>query len=445
MSLLSYIRSLYLLDTLDTRFTNSSSTPYKTVIEARKHASGPEKDHSIHGEGVRTDFSGRPIAQPSKWKTKEFYLYYVVFIVIVPYMFWVAFDVSRPSDPNYHKFEHLLSPGWVPGRKIDKSDAQYSTFRDNLPYLGILILVHPLLRKIYNSLRPIRGTQKLNSIGKTHNVSDIDGDARLEQRASFDFGFALFYLICLHGFSIAKIIFILYINYKAATRLPRRLVPAITWILNISILFANELCNGYKYARIVDFFLPVSGELPTSNWGDWMDGYGGLMSRWEILFNITVLRLISFNMDYYWSLGYKGENLIEKKQLDARNLSERDRITISANPSDYNFRNYLAYSLYAPLYLAGPIITFNDYISQLKHVPASIETTRTIKYGFRFLLCLLATELFLHFNYCVAISKGNPNWFDYTAAQLSLLSYFNLHVLWLKLLLPCDYFAFGAW
>lgn len=88
------------------------------------------------------------------------------------------------------------------------------------------------------------------------------------------------------------------------------------------------------------------------------------------------------------------------------------------------------------MYLAGPIITFNDYISQTKHVPASIESTRSIKYGFRFLLCLLATELFLHFNYCVAISKGNPNWLDYTAAQLSLLSYFNLHVLWLKLLLP---------
>jgi hypothetical protein len=25
---------------------------------------------------------------------------------------------SAASDKNYHKFEHLLSPGWVPGRKI---------------------------------------------------------------------------------------------------------------------------------------------------------------------------------------------------------------------------------------------------------------------------------------------------------------------------------------
>lgn len=49
-------------------------------------------------------------------------------------------------------------------------------------------------------------------------------------------------------------------------------------------------------------------------------------------------------------------------------------------------------------------------------------------------------ELLLHFDYCVAISKGNPVWSDYTPKQLSLLSYFNLHVLWLKLLLPWRFF-----
>jgi membrane-bound O-acyltransferase GUP1_2 len=63
-----------------------------------------------------------------------------------------------------------------------------------------------------------------------------------------------------------------------------------------------------------------------------------------------------------------------------------------------------------------------------------------MKYGIRFLLCLLAMEVLLHFDYCIAISKGNPNWSDYTPAQLSLLSYFSLHVLWLKLLLPWRFF-----
>jgi D-alanyl-lipoteichoic acid acyltransferase DltB (MBOAT superfamily) len=65
-------------------------------------------------------------------------------------------------------------------------------------------------------------------------------------------------------------------------------------------------------------------------------------------------------------------------------------------------------------------------------------------YGVRFLLCLLAMELVLHFDYCVAISKGDPNWSDYTPAQLSLLSYFSLHVIWLKLLLPWRFFRLWA-
>lgn len=137
-------------------------------------------------------------------------------------------------------------------------------------------------------------------------------------------------------------------------------------------------------------------------------------------------------------------NAHKKKQLDPSNLSERDRVATPAAPKDYNFRNYLAYALYAPLYLAGPIFTFNDYISQLQYPPASIERSRTIKYAIRFLLTLLAMELVLHFDYCIAISKGNPVWTDYTPAQLSLLSYFNLHVLWLKLLLPWRFFRLWA-
>jgi hypothetical protein len=97
MSIFSYIRSIYALDTIDTRFTNSSGIPYKTVIDGRAEnaATNAKRDDSIPGAGVRTDHSGRPIAQPSKWKTPEFYFYYFVFITIVPYMFWVAYDVSR--------------------------------------------------------------------------------------------------------------------------------------------------------------------------------------------------------------------------------------------------------------------------------------------------------------------------------------------------------------
>lgn len=130
----------------------------------------------------------------------------------------------------------------------------------------------------------------------------------------------------------------------------------------------------------------------------------------------------------------------KKKQLDQSALSERDRVTIPASARDYSFRNYLAYALYAPLYLTGPILTFNDYISQLRYRPHTIETNRTVRYAVRFLLCLLCMELVLHFVYVGAISSSLPVWDSYTPAQLSLLSFMNLFIIWLKLLLPWRFF-----
>ncbi len=94
MGLLSYIKSIFALDTIDTRFTNSSSTPYKPLAQD-PGVDTPKRDDSLGGIGVKTDHNGRPIAQPSRWKTPEFYLYYLVFLIVIPYMFWVAFDVSR--------------------------------------------------------------------------------------------------------------------------------------------------------------------------------------------------------------------------------------------------------------------------------------------------------------------------------------------------------------
>ncbi|KAI9744552.1 MAG: glycerol transporter [Claussenomyces sp. TS43310] len=451
MSLFSYVRRVYALDTIDTRFTTSSSTPFKAIdsrIDPAKCTAA--RDEPLQGVPMHKGSKGQPVAEPSKWATPEFYFYYFIFIIAVPYMFWVAYDVSRPSDPRYHKYEDLLSDGWVPERKIDVSDSQYSTFRENIPYMSILVICHPLFRRFYNTLRPLsktRAVQNGQANGtNAHHISAAEAEARLDQRATFDFGFALIFLTALHGFSALKVVSILYLNFCIATRLPKQHVPIMTWAFNVGILFANELCAGYHFASIVEFMSPTGqeGAEKMPNWGTWMDSHGGIMPRWEILFNITVLRLISFNMDYYWSLDRRAASPMEKKQLDPANLSERDRISLPADTKDYSFRNYIAYILYGPLYLTGPIITFNDYISQLKYISPSIETSRTIKYAIRFLLTLLSMELVLHFDYCVAISKADPNWSDYSPAQLSLLSYFNLHVIWLKLLIPWRFFRLWA-
>lgn len=85
MGLVSYLGKVYDLDTLDTRFTNSSSVPYQTVIDAR---SDPVASHEPPSKA-------KSRAAPPKWRTAEFYLYYILLGIAIPSMFWVAYDVSR--------------------------------------------------------------------------------------------------------------------------------------------------------------------------------------------------------------------------------------------------------------------------------------------------------------------------------------------------------------
>lgn len=90
MSPLSYFRSIYSLDTLDTRFTTSSNTSYRTVIDSR----GENGVRDAQKEKVASR------ASPSKWKTPEFYFYYLIFLICVPLMCWIPYTVSRRMLPT---------------------------------------------------------------------------------------------------------------------------------------------------------------------------------------------------------------------------------------------------------------------------------------------------------------------------------------------------------
>ncbi|GMG22715.1 unnamed protein product [Aspergillus oryzae] len=396
-SILSWFRRLYSLDTLDTRFIVSSNTPLKAV--ATDTRSAPAKD--ARANAIASN------AAPSKWRTPEFWVYYVIFLIAVPLMFKTVIEVSQ--------------------------DAQYSSFRDNIPYLLALLVAHPLLRRVYEHFaQPVDA----GSTQTKANATTAQGDARLARRVRFDFYFALIFIVALHGVSAIKVLGILYVNYKIAKSLPRQYVPTITWTFNIAILFANELCTGYPFERIATMLSSEGNagqESPLILWGRYLDSFGGIMPRWEVLFKVTILRQISFNMDYYWSLDYPASSPIE-----------RDRVNIPAEPSAFNGRNYLAYVLYSPLYLAGPILTFNDYISQQRFPPLSLTRSRVTRYAVRFLLTVLAMEFILHFIYAVAISQAHPDWSLYSPGQLSMLGFFNLHIIWLKLLIPWRFFRLWA-
>lgn len=187
----------------------------------------------------------------------------------------------------------------------------------------ILLVSHPLLRKLCESVVSIWGRSNGSSIVNKADmeltrVNNAEADVRSNQRITFDVYFAALFISVLHGFSALKVFAILYMNYNLAKRLPRAYLPAATWIFSVGILLTNELCRGYPFGPIFDSLLPWSASLRDTSvnnhqldWGDFLDSYGGLIPRWEVLFKFTILRMISFNFDFYWNNNRPGESLLE--------------------------------------------------------------------------------------------------------------------------------------
>lgn len=184
-------------------------------------------------------------------------------------------------------------------------------------------MLHPLFRRLFDYIYSVRGRlSDTPSKDKPNGYSQfglhLEADTRLNQRITFDVLFSVLFISALHGISALKIYLILYINFSVAKKLPKSYVPAATWIFNVGILFANELFHGYPLASVANVILPwlatpeVSpGGRPGANWGAVLDSYGGLLPRWGVLFKITVLRLISFNLDYCWSLNRPQDSPVE--------------------------------------------------------------------------------------------------------------------------------------
>ncbi|KZV94160.1 hypothetical protein EXIGLDRAFT_824417, partial [Exidia glandulosa HHB12029] len=226
----------------------------------------------------------------------------------------------------------------------------------------------------------------------------------------------------LHGSSAVKVFLILLGNYIVGRSLhTTRALPAATWAFNLAILFANELNDGYRFAALHPSLAPLvrcaEGHVP----------------RWHVTFNFTMLRLVSFNMDWYWAAHRVG-------LLHVRVQSHPP--TFHELPAYESFMNYVSYILYPPCYIAGPIMTFNDFLWQMKR-PVRIAPRDVASYALRFVICLLTMEVVLHYMYVVAIKSARA-WAGDTPAQLYMLGFWNLIVVWLKLLLPWRLFRLWA-
>jgi hypothetical protein len=137
--------------------TKTTSTSTSTTKTSRYSCKMGFLGRLYKAETLDTRFASKtgqklPDAKPSKWNTPEYYFYYLCFLIIPFFMVKSVYDVSGPWHSSYKHYESLLEPGWIPGRKVDNSDAQYRGFRENIPYMALVVVLHPLLRRAYESL-----------------------------------------------------------------------------------------------------------------------------------------------------------------------------------------------------------------------------------------------------------------------------------------------------
>lgn len=373
--------------------------------------------------------SKKPIeTKPSRWSTPEFRFYLFAFVIVVPILFKTAMDASNETNPNYRIYEGILSDGWIFGRKVDNSDAQYSFFRDNFVLLLGFVALHKCLRYTSQNLR-------------------ID-------RISFDIGFGFAFLAVVHGFNAFKIIFhvtVLFISTRLLRNKPTA-AQTVLWVYGIGTLFFNDHFRNVRYGEIAGFL-------------SFMDSFRGLIPRWDVFFNFTLLRILSFNIDYLRRLSSLKESinsiplstvskakssdeqssspLLNESESITPDLTERERLDAPLAIETYSFKNYLAYLFYTPLYIVGPILTFNDFIYQSYNKLPSITFKRTMAYGLRLIFCFLVMEFVLHYIYVVAVSKAKA-WHGDTPFQISMIGFFNLNIIWMKLLIPWRLFRFWA-
>jgi protein-cysteine N-palmitoyltransferase HHAT len=72
--------------------------------------------------------------------------------------------------------------------------------------------------------------------------------------------FAVILTLFLHGSSALKVFLILAINYTAAKRFAgSRMGNLVVWIVNLVILFGNEIYDGYTYSSIHPTFAFLVG------------------------------------------------------------------------------------------------------------------------------------------------------------------------------------------
>ncbi|RAL52736.1 hypothetical protein DM860_007504 [Cuscuta australis] len=342
----------------------------------------------------------------SSWHRKE-----LPFLILYALVFY-AITIRRAlqlSHDHYTQLHGLRHSGII-SRLNDASDAQWRNFRGNLPILTLVFVVFTVVATVFRSYG-------LKAKGMSIIWLFI----------------SMAYLSYLHGACIVYVLLIASTNYFIVKICGRTKYAFVLWIYNLSFLVCNRVYEGYPFS--------IFGQ----RWA-YLDNYRGTV-RWHICFNFVVLRMLSFGYDYHWA--GKSKHFDEEKHLQrCENCSSGRTCYLllqerTLKDDKFSITTYLCYLFYAPLYIAGPIISFNAFASQLDAPQKTYLPHDVIYYGFRWVFSLFLMELMTHFFYFNAFAVSGM-WKYLSPMDVFIIGYGVLNFMWLKFFLIWRFFRFWS-
>ncbi|KAG5548875.1 hypothetical protein RHGRI_014286 [Rhododendron griersonianum] len=168
---------------------------------------------------------------------------------------------------------------------------------------------------------------------------------------------------------------------------------------------------------------------------------GGTIQSW------VTLRQISFGYDYHWACCSSW--LDQKKHIQScPKCSSRQTCYLllqerNLQNNNFSLAVYLCYLVYAPLYIAGPVLSFNSFASQLDMPQKNYSLREVAWHGLRWVFSLILMELMTHLFYYNAFAMSGL-WKQLSPTDVLIIGYGVLNFMWLKFFLIWRYFRFWS-
>lgn len=339
-------------------------------------------------------------------------LFYAIHVVAL--YFWLIWSIGYQVQQKCLSFwgcARYISYSSL-GYGVDLADGQWREFRNSLPLLFKAMIGISIVYFVY----------KTSLAGKGYTVVHISW---------FRVVVGLVVLFIQHGLHSLIILTIAYLGFCIFKmfRGYKYIHPMITWIFALAVLFFKESYR-WKHLPGFQFLAPLFDK-----------GKYGALYGWQLPANFLVLRMVSYSMDSHWSLNkpsVPAPHPVEKGMEEKKCPFAAPKTTQVS--SDYDAVHYCAYLLYCPLYMAGPIITFNDYM-KYTHTPQTKENT--LHYAIRWVIAVGLLELLTsQFPFFGVVASGMlPH---LSISEIAVVFYVLLKLMWLKFLVIWRFFRLWA-